>query len=552
MGLREGRLSVSEWLEIAEESASSGEPGRALSAYLCVHDRHPNHQRARRGIREHLERNPTDGDLAGLTGLPDGPALEAASDLQTRLMERLPPTSRGPDADSSLRPVRFFGLLVRPIMDPDGEAELLRLRSALLALYRDGGFPPGALELVSRLARQGILTGNVRSIPEQDLEALDALAGTVEDLDRAGIALLLAFRDPEELGPSGKELLEARARELAEPATHPGFRALVEDAFLDPAEEARIAETIPELTTLPRQGVDPVRDHYETDPYPRWQHLPPQAAFAGSLELHLHSHLPHTRRMEIRIPTEPEILVAGCGTGRHPLLSVRRYGRCKILAVDLSKRSLAYAQRKADELGEDSVAFAAADIQELDGLDQRFDVVECGGVLHHLPDPVASWKTLSGLVRPGGLMLISLYSRRARREVNVARRLIEDQGLESGIDDLRAARAGIMSLPENHPARQVTSLGDFYNRAGVRDLLFHPRESQFELPEIEEACEDLGLEFLGFEFPADQLRQRIHDGFRRRFGLTASLRDLSLWSRFEAEEPDTFLNMYHFWLHRPA
>jgi 2-polyprenyl-3-methyl-5-hydroxy-6-metoxy-1,4-benzoquinol methylase len=60
---------------------------------------------------------------------------------------------------------------------------------------------------------------------------------------------------------------------------------------------------------------------------------------------------------------------------------------CKVTAVDLSRASLAYAQRKTNELGIISIKYLQADILNLGELGQEFDIIESAGVLHHMTIP---------------------------------------------------------------------------------------------------------------------------------------------------------------------
>ena len=45
----------------------------------------------------------------------------------------------------------------------------------------------------------------------------------------------------------------------------------------------------------------------------------------------------------------------------------------------------------------------------------RKDLIESLGVLHHLADPWEGWDRLLALLRPGGVMMLGLYSQPARR-----------------------------------------------------------------------------------------------------------------------------------------
>jgi 2-polyprenyl-3-methyl-5-hydroxy-6-metoxy-1,4-benzoquinol methylase len=50
-------------------------------------------------------------------------------------------------------------------------------------------------------------------------------------------------------------------------------------------------------------------------------------------------------------------------------------------------------------------------------LSQRFDIVECAGVLRHMANPAAGLRVLKGLLTPGGWLYLGLYSTLARHGV---------------------------------------------------------------------------------------------------------------------------------------
>jgi SAM-dependent methyltransferase len=80
----------------------------------------------------------------------------------------------------------------------------------------------------------------------------------------------------------------------------------------------------------------------------------------------------------------PSILIAGCGTGEHPFDIAQKSPEASVLAIDLSRVSLAYARRKTREEGLRNIEYAQADILNLSTLDRTFDRIETAGVLHHL------------------------------------------------------------------------------------------------------------------------------------------------------------------------
>lgn len=245
-----------------------------------------------------------------------------------------------------------------------------------------------------------------------------------------------------------------------------------------------------------------------------------------------------------RIPDRPSILIAGCGTGRHVAIASALNPDSRIMAIDLSRASLAYAVRRAGELGLRNVEFAQADVLELEGLDRRFDVIECSGVLHHMQDPAEGWRVLAGRLNPGGRMKIGLYSEIGRRPVVAAQRFIAERGYAADPEGMRAARAAILQLPRENEARAVADTLDFYSLSGCRDLLFHVQERRYSLGEIEGMLATLGLDFLGFEFES---RATLID-YQREYPQDPAAVCLRNWSEYESRHPGAFAGMYQFWV----
>ena len=72
--------------------------------------------------------------------------------------------------------------------------------------------------------------------------------------------------------------------------------------------------------------------------------------------------------------------------------------------------------------------------------------------------------------------------------------------------------------------------------------LFHVQELRFTLPQIEAALTPLHLKFLGFE-----MRNRnVVRKFKESHANNSALASLSLWRKFELDNPDTFIGMYEF------
>jgi len=141
-------------------------------------------------------------------------------------------------------------------------------------------------------------------------------------------------------------------------------------------------------------------------------------------------------------------------------------------------------------------------------------------------------------------MKIGLYSEIARRSIVAARQLIAERGYSADPQGMREARAAILALPPEHPARAVADSIDFYSLSGCRDLLFHVQEHRYTLSQIDAILADLGLEFLGFEFEFAAPRLE----YLREFPHDPAAVSLAHWAQFEARHPDTFAGMYQFWV----
>jgi len=240
-----------------------------------------------------------------------------------------------------------------------------------------------------------------------------------------------------------------------------------------------------------------------------------------------------------------EILVAGCGTGQHSIGTAQRFKGAQVLAIDLSLGSLSYAKRKTRELDLTSIEYAQADLLELKSLGRSFDVIESGGVLHHLLEPLSGWRVLLSLLRPGGFMLLGLYSEIARRQIVMAREFVAERGYGMTAEEIRRCRQTLMELDNCEKFPKTINSSDFYTISTCRDLLLHSQEHHFTLTSIGAFLRDNDLMFLGFQIGADV----IH-AYRQRFPDDPAAANLDNWQTFENDNPDTFAGMYNFWIQK--
>ena len=301
-------------------------------------------------------------------------------------------------------------------------------------------------------------------------------------------------------------------------------------------EERRAIVT---LTPIRNDVSVEVMRQYEENPYPRWT-VNPLTAFVAD---RARGKTAATAEQQ----AERDILIAGCGTGSHAIQIAQVCPNARLLAVDISMTSLAYARRKTRELGLRNVEYAQADILELGSIDRSFDSIESVGVLHHLAEPMTGWRVLVSLLRPGGTMRIGLYSELARRVIVEARDRIAARNYRATADDIRRCRQEIFR--EADQWRTLIGAKDFYSMSGCRDLLFNVMEHRLTIPEIAAFLNEHDLSFQGFE-PFDD--PAVLEKFRKQFAAAADEINLDQWHRFEVDHPETFWDMYVFMVRKDA
>ena len=108
---------------------------------------------------------------------------------------------------------------------------------------------------------------------------------------------------------------------------------------------------------------------------------------------------------------EKTCLDAGCGGGRY-LVALARLGAKKVCGIDISDEALAAARNRVETRGlGDRVETQRASVLEIPYSDATFDYGESSGVIHHTPDPHRAFLELTGVLKPGGKLFLSVYGK---------------------------------------------------------------------------------------------------------------------------------------------
>jgi SAM-dependent methyltransferase len=193
------------------------------------------------------------------------------------------------------------------------------------------------------------------------------------------------------------------------------------------------------------------------------------------------------------------ILCAGCGSSQAALIALNNPD-CSVLGIDLSEASLAHTRRLGDRHSLANLELRQMSLLDVGEFNRSFDLIACTGVLHHLPDPDAGLKALAGVLAPSGSMAIMLYGTAGRAGVYLVQDILRRLGAGQNAEGLRMARELLKFVPPHHYLISTTGKlpNDLADDAGIVDMLLHPQDRAYSVPEIIELVEAAGLIFFGW------------------------------------------------------
>jgi len=426
-----------------------------------------------------------------------------------------------------------------PITRYDFECFSKMLRRALLLQ----AYEYDVNELSSALAIRCYIDGYVFTVTKDEdhkvKRLLDRFEESAEGSDKKNISLFSMY-------VSLYELYEKNAGLNISSADYDGvYRKLLKLQLDDNIYEESLYDLIESYSKISNETSLTVKRQYEGNPYPVWQIIDvhePKPIKDIILSAALCSN-----DIKCRFDN-PDILIAGCGTGSHALQTAMRIQHQSMTALDLSRRSLAFAKRKAAEYGFKDIDFKQLDILNVSDLKKKFDVIESVGVLHHMQDPLTGLKCLVDILKHDGFMNIGLYSKLGRRYIIKSKEIYDNPDRYVSDDEIREARISLMNSDDEQLVNNISSYTDFYSLHDCRDLIFHENEKNYNVDELESLLEDAGLEFIGF----DSHEPSVLSHFRKMFPEKKSQSRLKNWGEYEEKYPDTFASMYVFWCRKKS
>ena len=392
-------------------------------------------------------------------------------------------------------------------------------------------------EFLISIAEQCFLNEYCFSQSKKEIDSIKQLKNIIEneeEINEIRIAILSSYIPLNTSKVISNKLLNYKSENIL-------FNDLISMQIREPLREKELLNSIGSFGNISDTVSKKVRKQYEENPYPRWRFGYKKSP---SNPLIIINNQIEPNKIELNNKfNNSNILIAGCGTGRQIAIA-NQFLNANILGIDLSLSSLAYAKRKTEELDFKNIEFLHGDILQLRNLNRKFDIIECVGTLHHMKDPLEGLQVLLDLLEPHGFMKLGLYSEISRKYVVKARDFIKKKGFKDTIEDIRNFRESIVKEKNNQLFQKMFNIRDFYSTSMVRDLMFHVQEHRFTIPEIFKILKDQNLEFLGF---TDLL---IKDKFLKLFPNDKKNISLENWNQFEISNPDTFSNMYQFWVRK--
>uniref|UniRef100_A0A6C0LYB7 Methyltransferase domain-containing protein n=1 Tax=viral metagenome TaxID=1070528 RepID=A0A6C0LYB7_9ZZZZ len=241
-----------------------------------------------------------------------------------------------------------------------------------------------------------------------------------------------------------------------------------------------------------------VANQYDEDPYPKWLGFH-TFVHSDAIKFYAANDVPYIPSTSANL-THPNILVAGCGTGKDPLSLCHAFGNeCHIDAIDISIRALSYAYRRTKEYGLlNTIDYRQKDLLTLSCIN-KYDIIRSCGVIHHTKDPELSLRKLVNALKPGGLLCLGVYSQRSRDRLHeIATRYNIDR-TDRSRSNIVASHNLLIEKANTNGDLEILVFGDVHNYSMFRDLMFHVQERGYPLEWFKYVETEYGLTFLNMQ-----------------------------------------------------
>ncbi|MBF0623681.1 MAG: class I SAM-dependent methyltransferase [Magnetococcales bacterium] len=219
---------------------------------------------------------------------------------------------------------------------------------------------------------------------------------------------------------------------------------------------------------------DRIKAFYEATPFPDYDGFDDVSSLIEKARRGFFAKL-----LDDQVPVGALILECGCGTGQ--LTNFLSVANRTVLGTDICLNSLTLANDFRRRHGLDGAFFCQMNLFRPCLRPASFDLVISNGVLHHTADPFLAYRTIAGLVKPGGHLIVGLYHKYGRIYTDLRRRLFH----------LTGDRFKFLDRHNVNPR-----LSQAKRRAWFMDQYKNPHESKHTIGQVLGWVEALGFSFV--------------------------------------------------------
>ncbi len=237
-------------------------------------------------------------------------------------------------------------------------------------------------------------------------------------------------------------------------------------------------------------SADPVCEFYSNHPFP-----PPVENLERDMWQNENAHRAeyHMLWPHKEYRADLDVLVAGCGTSQAAKFALN-HPAARVVGIDVTPASIEHNEKLKRKYNLTNLKMRQLPIENVEELDQHFDVIVCTGVLHHLADPDVALRALRSVLRSDGAMFLLVYAPYGRAGMDVLHEYCATLNLGTSKQEIKDLYDTLKVLPQHHPlfAAQGGSR-EFLNGDMLADALLNPRERSYSVPQLFDFLEGNGL-----------------------------------------------------------
>lgn len=183
------------------------------------------------------------------------------------------------------------------------------------------------------------------------------------------------------------------------------------------------------MDTQNSELLEKIRQQFDFGPYPRVPLETSPKDNPGSLYIHNIVTPYYLRNQKIVSPQGKIILDAGCGTGYTSLILAVANPGAKVVAIDISEKSLELARQRLEYHGFKDVELHVFPLEKLPTLGLEFDYINCDELLYLFPNPADALAVMKSVLKPDGIIRSNLHSSLQRTTYFRAQKAFKLMGL---------------------------------------------------------------------------------------------------------------------------